>query len=173
MSVPSKACRIWSASSRAALRGNVDSQLELGVSLRNFQGLGVGVSGDEINSHQTGVDHIVDSVAATTTYANYFDRGSVVTFNKLEHHDPPPALGYFIHIPSDSSRALLLSPAGEEDKPHGKNKKTAHTYKEHGQNEVKVRRSHCIPPGQNSGIPQSKIQEFLNSSIPQFLTLCH
>ena len=144
------------------------------MSLGNFQGLGVGVSGDEINSHQTGVDHIVDSVAATTTYANYFDRGSVVTFNKLEHHDLPPALGYFIHMPSDSLRALLLSPAGEKDKPRGKNKKTAHTYKEHGQNEVKVRRSHCIPPGQNSGFPQSSnslIPQFLNSLIPYTMSL--
>jgi hypothetical protein len=57
-----------------------------------------------------------------------------------------------------------LSPAGEEDKPHSKNQKTAHTYKEHSQNEVKVRRCHCIPPGQSSKIPQS-----LNPPIRQFL----
>jgi hypothetical protein len=112
--------------------------LELGVGLGNFQGLGVGVSGDEINSQQTGVDHIVDSVAATTTYANHFDRGSVVTFDKLEHHGPPPALGYFLNIPNGSLRALLLSPLGDDNKQRCENTKAAHAQEEHGKHKVYI-----------------------------------
>jgi hypothetical protein len=65
---------------RAQAVGQLHAKLQLDRGVRHAQRLQVGIGDNEFNAFHAGVDHAVDSVAASSTYADDFDLGVVARF---------------------------------------------------------------------------------------------
>jgi hypothetical protein len=66
-------------SSAEAVR-QLHAELQLDRGMRHAEGLQISVGDDEFDALHSGIDHAVDGVAATTTYADDFDFGVVAGF---------------------------------------------------------------------------------------------
>src|SRR5580658_951997 len=67
---------------RAESARQLTSDVDLEVSFREKQRLSIRVGRDELDVFQTGSDHPVNSVRATTTNADYLDNGVVIALTE-------------------------------------------------------------------------------------------